>query len=96
MAVVAPAAAALLNGDWLQVNPQVSVQIPDQVEVDVVAKNGLVSVTFAQPLPLSVTESWGPFKGKFKGTVQCVLEVSKTGAQLVLGSLPDQVLEWAP
>lgn len=96
MAQFAPKLASLLQGEWIKINDSVSVMVPDAVDAEVTAAGGKTTVKFDRPLPISVTESWGPFRGKFSGTVDGVLEITAQGARLALGSLPDQTLEWAP
>jgi hypothetical protein len=96
MAVLAPKLAALVQGDWVQVNDHVRIKVPQNTDMNVAASNGVVTVTFPQPLPVQVFGGWGPCQGKFSGTIDGVLEITQTGAKLALGSLPDQLLEWAP
>ena len=96
MLVLQPKLVSLLQGDWVKVNDSVSIKLPPNVDMNAVASAGKVSLTFTGSLPISVTEGWGPFKGKFSGTIDGVFEITQQGAQLSLGSLPDQTLEWAP
>jgi hypothetical protein len=96
MAQFAPQVAAMLQGDWVQVDDKTKIKVPDQVGVEVVAANGKTTITFDQPLPIQALRGWGPFQGKFSGTIEAVVEIDVAGATLRLGGMPDQVLEWAP
>lgn len=94
MGQFAPKLASLLQGDWVQVDDKTRVKIPDQVSVEINASGGKTTVKFDTPLPLEAMRGWGPFQADFVGNVQAVAEITSTGAKLILGGLPDQVLQW--
>jgi hypothetical protein len=96
----APKLASLLQGDWLVIDSQTKVKIPDPVGIEVTATNGKTTVKFDTPLPIQVQRGWGPFNANFSGTIQAVLEIDGQGAQVQLSGMPlgnnNQTLQWVP
>ncbi len=94
MGQFAPKLASLLQGDWVDVDGNTKVKIPNQVGVEITAIGGKTTIKFDQPLPIQATRGWGPFHANFSGTIEAVMEIDGQGARLQLGGLPDQILEW--
>lgn len=102
MAQWAPKLAALLQGDWVVINDTKKIKIPDSdnVTVNIAAANGKSRISFDQPLAFETEENWGPFSKDFRGTVDGVIEISDSGAQLKMSGMPlgnnVQYLQWVP
>lgn len=91
-----PQVVAMMTNGWIEPKPGVKIQVPANTQMDVEATGNKLQLTFTPPLRIIVDRGAGPCEITLPGTIEVVKDITQQGAGLVLGDLPDQVLQWLP
>lgn len=91
-----PKLKALLDGDWIEPMPGTKIRISGDMDVQIDGSGAPKLSLQINHIPLEVERGSGPCKVDLNGTIDAVTDITPQGAGLVLGGLPDQVLQWLP